>query len=210
MKILYVILVHLLLASPSFASDKIGALKFEEYKGFTVPDDIPIFDEKNEKHYFEEYDGVTLLVVFWASWCAPCAQEMMDLDLLQKDFRKLPFRVIAISEDYAGAKAALDFYQRNYIRHLSVFYDYRNALFNGFKVVGMPTSFIINADGMNVAEFKGVVNWHDEEVRSILLRYIPGNPTEPKNTYKQKTLNQLNPTNKTQSPSEEVKDDKKE
>jgi peroxiredoxin len=122
-------------------------------------------------------------------------QEMVDLDILQKDFRKLPFVILAISEDYQGVKVVSDFYKAHDIRHLEVYHDYKNALFKDFKVVGMPTSFIITPDGRNVGMFKGVVNWYDEEVRNILLSHIPGNPGEPKNSYKDDSLNQIiNPT----------------
>lgn len=165
--------------------------KYEEYKPTYVADDIPIFDENGEKHYMEEYEGRALLVVFWATWCSPCVQEMLDLDVLQKDFRKLPFTILAISEDYQGIKTVQEFYKSNDIRHLSIYHDYKNALFKDFKVVGMPTSFIINADGKNVASFKGVVNWYDEEVRKAILSHIPGNPAEPKNSYKDNSLNHI-------------------
>jgi thiol-disulfide isomerase/thioredoxin len=194
----------LIATNSSFAAEKTTNWKFEEYKGISVPDDVPIFDASNEKHYFEEYEGKTLLMVFWASWCAPCVAEMVDLDILQKDFRKLPFAVLAISEDYQGVKAIESFYKLNDIRHLAVVYDYRNALFNAFGVAGLPTSFLITEDGMNVATFKGAVNWYDDDVRSIILSHIPGNPPEPKNSYKSKSLNQLAPVKKAEPGAVEV------
>lgn len=175
----------------AFAAEKTQVLKFEEYKGIAVPDDIPIFDEADKKHYLEEYEGKTLLIVFWATWCSPCVQEMLDLDTLQKDFRKLPFAVIPIAEDHQGIKAVEAFYKLNDIRHLPLLHDYKNGLFNAFAVVGMPTSFLVTEDGMNVAVFKGVVNWHDDDVRAIILSHIPGNPAEPKNSYKARSLNQV-------------------
>lgn len=164
--------------------------KYSEHKPELVADDIPIFDKDNNKHYFEEYEGKTLLVVFWATWCSSCVQEILDLDILQKDFRKLPFTVIAISEDYQGIEQIKKFYKDNDIRHLDIYHDYKNSLFKEFKVVGMPTSFIITPEGKNVGSFKGVVNWYDEKVRKILLSHIPGNPIEPKNSYKDNSLNQ--------------------
>jgi thiol-disulfide isomerase/thioredoxin len=193
---IFLLQISSLVTNFSFAAEKTINWKFEEYKGISAPDDVPIFDANNDKHYFEEYEGKTLLVVFWASWCAPCVQEMVDLDILQKDFRKLPFAVLAISEDYQGVKAIESFYKINNIRHLPILYDYRNSLFNAFGVAGMPTSFLINEDGMNVATFKGLVNWYDDDVRSIILSHIPGNPMEPKNSYKSKSLNQIAPVKK--------------
>lgn len=188
--IIALLIITSTLANYSFATEK-SPIQFIEYGPRPTPDDIPFFDKDGDKHYLEEYEGKTVLLVFWATWCSPCMQEMVDLDILQKDFRKLPFTILAISEDYQGVKAASDFYKAHNIRHLEVFHDYKNALFKDFKVVGMPTSFLITPDGRNVGMFKGVINWYDEEVRNILLSHIPGNPGEPKNSYKDDSLNQI-------------------
>jgi peroxiredoxin len=179
-----------------FASNTDKNWTFEARKATQVPDDIPIFDKDTEKHYLEEYEGKTLLIVFWASWCSSCAQEMIDLDILQKDFRKLPFEVVPISEDYNGIKAVENFYKMHGIRHLQVLHDYRNQLFKAFAVVGVPTSFLVTPEGMNIGNFKGVVSWHDDDVRKILLSHIVGNPSEPKNSYKTQSLNQIIPSQK--------------
>ncbi len=198
--IIALLLITSTIANHSFAAEK-SSVQFIEYAPKATPDDIAFFDKDGDKHYLEEYEGKTVLLVFWASWCSPCIQEMVDLDILQKDFRKLPFTILAISEDYQGVKIVSDFYKRYNIRHLEVLHDYKNALFKDFEVVGMPTSFIITPDGQNVGMFKGVVNWYDEEVRNILLSHIPGNPGEPKNSYKDDSLNQIINTT-------ETKDDK--
>ena len=179
------------IAGTSFAHTDKAPWQFVEYGPRPTPDDVAFFDKDGDKRYLEEYEGKTVLLVFWASWCSSCTQEMPGLDALQKDFRKLPFTMIAISEDYQGIKAIADFYQNTDIKYLDIFHDYKNNLFKEFKVVGMPTSFIITPDGRNVGMFKGSVNWHDEKVRDILLSHIPGNPEEPKNSYKDSSLNQL-------------------
>ncbi|MES2215538.1 MAG: TlpA disulfide reductase family protein [Pseudomonadota bacterium] len=184
-------IIALFVSHPVFASNAPKNWTFEPSEAVQVPDDIPFFDEAAEKHYLEEYEGKTLLIVFWATWCGACVQEMTDLDILQKDFRKLPFTIIPISEDDQGIKAVEKFYALYEISHLPILHDYRNQLFKAFSVVGMPTSFIVSPEGVNIGSFKGVVNWHDDNVRKILLSHITGNPTEPKNSYKSKSLNQI-------------------
>ena len=164
--------------------------QFKVITPIAVPDDIPIFDKDGEKHYFEEYEGKALLVTFWASWSAPCAEEIVNLDILQKDFRKIAFEVLAVSEDYQDVKVIEGFYKQHGIRYLNILHDYRNQLFKAFAVVGVPTTFVINADGMIVGRFDGIVAWHDDNVRKLLLDHIPGNPAEPKNSYKAPSLNQ--------------------
>ncbi|MEY3196997.1 MAG: hypothetical protein RLZZ59_365, partial [Pseudomonadota bacterium] len=156
-----------------------------------VPDDVEFFDQDGAKHYLEEYEGKTILLVFWATWCSPCVSEMTSLDSLQKDFRKLPFLVIPISEDYTGIKPVEAFFKNQNLRHLPILHDYKNKLFQAMNITGLPTSILINSSGKAVVTFTGSVNWYDEEVREKILSYIDGNPTLPKNSYKDKSLNNL-------------------
>jgi thiol-disulfide isomerase/thioredoxin len=154
-----------------------------------APDDIAIFNEANEKIFLEQFEGKAVLLTFWASWCAPCAKEIPDLDILKKDFRKLDIEFVTVSTDYQGINAAKQFYETNEIRNLAVFHDYKNELFKAMEVRGLPTNFIIDSDGFVRAIIEGSVNWYDEEMREFLLEYIDGNPVMPKNSFKDKSLN---------------------
>lgn len=164
-----------------------GGLKSVEYydKGEYAPDDIAIFDESENKVYLEQFEGNVVLIVFWATWCSHCIDEMVDLDILQKDFRKFSFKVLPISEDYSGVATVKSFYEKHDLRHLPILHDFNSQLFQAFSLSGLPTTFLVNEDGIIMAKFSGIVNWHDEIVRSMLLSYIPGNNAMPRNTYKE-------------------------
>ncbi len=185
--ILIITLLHSSVVYSESTTDRAGQMaKITEQIPEYTPEDIAIFDAENKQHFLEEYEGKAILLVFWATWCAPCITEMADLDALQKDFRKIPFLVLPISEDYIGIDHVKTFYKLNNLRHLPVMHDYQNALFKSFGIVGLPTSILINAEGMAVA-----INWYDEKVRSILLKYVPGNPALPRNSYKDNAVNYI-------------------
>ncbi len=188
-RIIFIISI-LLSFNIAYAKEPESSFKYEELESFNIADDIPVFDIDGKKHYLEEYEGKTILLVFWATWCSPCVNEMVDLDLLQKDFRKLPFIILPISEDYAGIEVVKKFYDGYNLRHLAMLHDYKNMLFKELRIAGMPTSILVNPDGKAVGMFTGNVNWYDENVRSILLSQIPGNPAVPKNSHKDNSLNQ--------------------
>ncbi len=155
----------------------------------TLPDDIEIYDKDSKEHYLDEFDNKTLLIVFWATWSSGCLSNLVALDDLKKDFRKLPFEVITISEDYQDTSKIENYFKANNLRYLTSYHDKRNKLFKVFEVIGLPTAFLISFDGEMIASIQGAVNWYDEEIRQLLLSYIKTEDHLPKNSYKDKSLN---------------------
>lgn len=151
--------------------------------------EVGFFDGDGNKVYLDQYEGTNILLVFWATWCGTCISELPALDNLQKDFRKLPFKVIAVSQDYKGIEAVKDYFFAHELRHLGVFHDHKNQLFRELSVISLPTAFFINADGKNKLVFRGRIKWQDDNVRSMILSEIGENLELPKNTYKFAALN---------------------
>jgi thiol-disulfide isomerase/thioredoxin len=147
--------------------------QFEQYHGGLAPQ-IEFFDQNNNQHTLEEFEGKVLVVSFWASWCTICNKDMPELDKLQKDFRKKPLKVIAISEDFKGIDAVKSFYSANKIQNLEIFVDRKFKLFEAFQVVGLPTSFLIDKDGNIVAKAVSAVDWGATETHELLNQYLSG------------------------------------
>ncbi|MEG8230652.1 TlpA disulfide reductase family protein [Candidatus Rickettsia tasmanensis] len=192
----YLIYIIVFLLSIIIFIPKIHAKLYEKPKdklaflrGSSVPDNIIFFDEEKNQYSLDQFEGKTILLVFWATWSAPCVKEMPDLDMLQKDFRKLPFSVIPISEDYQDIKVVKEYFKSYHIRYLPIYHDYRNELFKALGVVSLPTSILIDPNGKIVTSFVGNTNWYDEKVRDTILAAIPGNYPEPKNSYNEQSLN---------------------
>jgi thiol-disulfide isomerase/thioredoxin len=202
----FLIVTYLLISTNSFALDQIkSGVKMLDLS--SVPDTVVFFDDKGEKYSLDNFEGKTILLVFWATWCASCIKEMPDLDVLQKDFRKLPFAIIPVSQDYQGIEIIQKYYKDYDIRYLPIYHDFKNQLFKAFSIVGLPTAILINPDGKMLVSFVGTINWYDEEIRNIILSNIPGNHPEPKNSYREQTLNQ--PVNKQLKPEEQENKDEK-
>lgn len=151
--------------------------------------EVGFYNGDGNKVYLDQYEGTNILLVFWATWCGTCISELPALDNLQKDFRKLPFKVIAVSQDYKGVEVVKDYFFANDLRHLGVFHDHKNQLFRELSVISLPTAFFINADGKNKLVFRGRIKWQDDNVRSMILSEIGENLELPKNTYKFAALN---------------------
>lgn len=164
-------------------------VKFLKHDPKLLPDNIPFYDNKHSKQYFDEIDNKTILLVFWASWLPQSRELLRKLDSLQKDFRKLDFTIIAVSEDYLGMVVIEEFFQKNDIRHINIYYDSKNAIYNFMGITSLPSFFLITSGGEELITILGDAKWDQDSVRNTLLSYIPGNPPIQKNTYDKSSLN---------------------
>jgi hypothetical protein len=108
---------------------------------------------------------------------------------LQKDFRKLQFKIIAASQDFHGIDSVKNYFKAEKIKYIDLYYDYQNKLFKAFAVAGLPTAFLIDPNGKVVLKFSGAINWFDEKIRDLILSFIPGAHEIPKNSSKPSLLN---------------------
>jgi DsbE subfamily thiol:disulfide oxidoreductase len=90
--------------------------------------------------------GSVLVVNYWASWCAPCRAEQPDLTRVARGYaaRGVAFVGVNVNDDRASARA--------YVRGLGVPYpslfDPKAQTAARLGVVGLPTTFVVDRDGM--------------------------------------------------------------
>lgn len=74
------------------------------------PDRLVDFDENVHRKVLTESKGQVVLFDFWATWCAPCREEMPRLVEIEQKYRSMGFRLVTVSADEPDAKqSALEF-----------------------------------------------------------------------------------------------------
>ena len=103
-----------------------------------------------------EQDGRVLLVNFWATWCAPCREEIPDLIELQDDLGPDGLTVVGISLDQEGASVVRSF-MSNYDFNYPLVADPGGAVEAQFGATyGLPTTFVVNPEGQVVRRVLGI------------------------------------------------------
>ena len=129
---------------------------------------------KNPKLYnqitFEDYDGNLInlnnfnnkiyILNFWATWCAPCKEEMPSLDKLQgsQDVKIFPINV----EKHDKYKSQI-FFKNLKIKNLSIYFDSNVKLANLFRLTGVPTTIILNKNKNEIARILGPIDFSDQK-----------------------------------------------
>jgi thiol-disulfide isomerase/thioredoxin len=115
-------------------------------------------------------DGKVTLVVFWATWCVPCIEEIPQLKDLQKRFAPRGFRVIAINiDDPEGATAPTLMRQFEMNYPVLVEEDGKaEEAFGGLRA--LPTSFLVGRDGVVKAKLEGL--YPPETLEKLIVKEL--------------------------------------
>jgi peroxiredoxin len=116
--------------------------------------------------------GKVVLLNIWATWCAPCREEMPSIESLYEKFRgDKDFVVLAVSQDTDGSKAVAPYVEKNGL-NFTVLLDPQNEVGEAYNVSGIPETFIIGRDGRIVAHHLGPYDWSSGEMRAALEELI--------------------------------------
>lgn len=119
-----------------------------------------------------DFRGKTVLLNFWATWCAPCVQEMPSLDRLQQHLGSDRFAVVAISVDREGLGVVRPFLAKTQIESLATYVDPKGASMRAFGVRGLPTTFVIDGNGREVGHIEGQAKWDTPEAEALVRYYL--------------------------------------
>jgi peroxiredoxin len=123
-------------------------------------------------HRLSDYRGKVVLINFWATWCAPCRDEMPSIQELSDKLKGKPFVVLAINLDEPESRV------RKFLTQMKV--DFPILLDPGREVARqwdariLPASFIIGPDGRIRYSLVGELNWGHDIVVSRVSELLPG------------------------------------
>ncbi len=133
------------------------------------PLDILVNDAKGQSLRLADFRGHPVIISLWAAWCGPCLEEMPSLDALQAGSAQLT--VIALDEERSvSTDTVASFYKRHNIGHLAVYLDPTGHLTSSLHARGLPTSYLIDADGKWVGSVEGGVDWAAPATRDFLTQ----------------------------------------
>lgn len=119
-----------------------------------------------------EFRGQVVMINFWATWCAPCREELPHLDRLYQQYRKAGFALLGVNID-DNPRAAQQMAEQLGVR-FPVLFDATKQVSKRYDVDAMPTTLIVDRDGkvqyLHRGYKAGVEKEYESRVRDILKR----------------------------------------
>jgi thiol-disulfide isomerase/thioredoxin len=119
-----------------------------------------------------EWRGRVVLVNLWATWCAPCVEEMPALDRIAARLGGPDFDVVAISVDRQGAAVVAPFLGKLGLTRLATYLDPSNAAVRVLGAPGLPVSVVLDREGRELGRVLGAAEWDSPAFEALLRRAI--------------------------------------
>lgn len=163
-------------------TDRLKPLAKGQVAAVLVPDqprklrDLTFKDGEGKSLTLRDFAGRTVLLNLWATWCAPCREEMPALDTLEGEYGGADFSVVAVSIDTQQPEKAKAFLDELKIQKLGFFQDSSGKLFQDLKqagrAVGLPTTLLIDKEGCEIGYLPGPAHWASEDAKAMIRAAI--------------------------------------
>ncbi|MGE4612476.1 MAG: TlpA disulfide reductase family protein [Paracoccaceae bacterium] len=131
-------------------------------------------DADSNKMTFADTNGQFRLVNFWATWCAPCREEMPALDALQVEMGGEDFQVMTIATGRNRLSGIHKFYAEAEVTNLPILLDPKGKLAKRMGVVGLPVTILLDREGREIARLTGGADWASENAIAVIRALMEG------------------------------------
>ena len=165
------LILLIFLMSNSFANEVLDIKNLVIHKEFKKYDSLTFLNAQKDQLNLEDYKGNLILLNFWATWCLPCKEEMPSLDLLHENKDLNNLKIFPINVGQENLKKTSNFFEDLKIENLKIYFDSPITLAKKLGLRGIPTTILVNKDGLEFARIVGSINFNDKRFVEWLKNY---------------------------------------
>ncbi|MDG4649018.1 TlpA disulfide reductase family protein [Roseibacterium sp. SDUM158017] len=171
--------LYLALATGANAQDLDGLLT-GEMRGLVIhaeprpASDLPFLRVDGDEGSLADYRGRMVLLNFWATWCAPCREEMPSLQNLQARLGGEDFSVVTLATGFNQPQAIQRFFEETGVSDLQQYRDINQQIAREMGVFGLPITVILDPEGREIARLRGDAHWDSPEAVAVIEALLAG------------------------------------
>ena len=123
----------------------------------------------------DQHRGKIVFINIWATWCAPCREEMPSMEALYNKLKGDKFEMLAISIDEDGLASVGPFVEEFGLT-FPILLDPSSKTSKKFKTTGVPETFIVNKDGIIIYHSLGPEQWDRSTFSDTIIKLINDQP----------------------------------
>jgi len=136
-------------------------------KPFPAPD-FTLKGEDGTVYRLSDFRGKVVVLNFWATWCPPCRFEMPSLERAWHKLRQQNVMILAV--DVGESEDTIWEFTAIYSVSFPIPLDRDGSLTRKYPVIGLPTTFIVNPDGVVTHRTIGAREWDHPRMIEQLLK----------------------------------------
>lgn len=159
-----------------------GAAETETEREKPEAPDFTLTDQYGESHTLSDYEGKTVFLNFWATWCGPCQMEMPDIQALYEEFGNNAEDVVILGvanpktdKNLGNADVSQEevraFLEENAYTYPTVM-DLDGSIFRTYGIQAFPTTFMIDKNGDLYGYVPGMLS--KDMMKNIIQQTIDG------------------------------------
>jgi len=171
--------IYLALCVGANAQD-MSALLTGEMRGLALHDapqpasDLPFLRVDGTEGSLADYEGRHIVLNFWATWCAPCREEMPSLQNLHDQLGGEDFAVVTLATGFNQPQAIRRFFEETGVTDLPQYRDINQQIAREMGVFGLPITVILNPEGKEIARLRGDAHWDSPEAIAVIEALLAG------------------------------------
>ena len=165
------LILFLFLMSNAFANEIPRIKNLVVNKELKTYENITFLNSKGKLIKLSDYKNNLVILNFWATWCAPCKDEMPSLDALKMNSSLSNLKIFPINVGKENVKKSKKFFKDLNIKNLDIYFDNNSTLAKNFSLRGILTSLLFNKEGEEFARIIGSIDFTEKEFLNWLSSY---------------------------------------
>lgn len=139
----------------------------EQFEVSATTNNWQLIDMDGNRFSYGNLKDKPLFVNIWATWCPPCVAELPGISDLHDKYGSSVSFILVSNEDPKIIKA---FAEKHGYDELPIYFS--NTIPLDFSSNSIPTTFIINKEGMVLVDKKGAARWNSDKTEKLLEQLI--------------------------------------